>query len=121
MKKTIFIDIDGTLLKHKNNLSKTLTEEPEILPGVIDKLNQWDADGHIIIITTGRKESMRKHTEEQLQKLGIFYSQLIMGLNRGERIIINDKKPYHNMTTASAIEINRDEGLINIDIYQKNQ
>lgn len=116
MKKTIFLDIDGTLVKHKNSLSKVLLEEPEILPGVIDKINQWDADGHIIILTTGRKESMRRITEEQLQKLGIFYSQLVMGLTRGERIIINDKKPTIDMKTASAIEVNRNEGLINIEI-----
>lgn len=116
MKKTLFIDIDGTLVKHKNSLSKVILEEPEILPGVIEKINKWDADGHIIILTTGRKESMRKITEEQMQKLGIYYSQLVMGLTRGERILINDKKPDYEMTTASAIEVNRNEGLININI-----
>ena len=116
MKKTLFIDIDGTLVKHKTSLSKVLLEEPEVLPGVIEKINQWDADGHIIILTTGRKESMRKITEEQLQKFGIYYSQLIMGLTRGERILINDKKPDYEMKTASAIEVNRNEGLINVNI-----
>jgi len=116
MKKTLFIDIDGTLFKHKENLSNILLEDSELLPGVIEKLNQWNADGHIIILTTGRTESMRKITEKQLQKNGIFYNQLIMGLTRGERIIINDIKPNNNMITASAIQINRNEGLININL-----
>jgi len=116
MKKTLFIDIDGTLFKHKGNLSNILFEESEILPGVIDKLNKWNADGHKIILTTGRTESMRKRTEEQLQKNGIFYDQLIMGLTRGERVIINDLKPNNNMNTATAIEIPRNVGLINVNI-----
>jgi uncharacterized HAD superfamily protein len=116
MKKTLFIDIDGTLVRHKGNLSNVYLEEPELLPGVIDKLNKWNADGHKIILTTGRPESMRKITNEQLEKFGIFYDQLIMGLTRGERIVINDKKPSLDITTASAIQVNRNEGLININI-----
>lgn len=116
MKKTLFIDIDGCLIKHKGNLTREILDEPEILPGVIEKLNEWDGNGYRIILTTGRKESMRKITEEQLQKVGIFYDQLIMGINRGERIIINDKKPDIDMTVCSAIEINRNEGLANINI-----
>lgn len=116
MKKTLFVDIDGTLIKHTGNLSKQLLNEPELLPDVLEKLNQWDMDGHKIILTTGRKESMRKITEKQLAKVGIFYDQLIMGLNRGERIIINDSKPNNDMITASAIQIKRNEGLTNVKI-----
>lgn len=116
MKKTLFIDIDGCLIKHKGNLSKQILEEPELLSGVIEKLNLWESEGHKIILTTGRKESMRNITELQLQKVGIFYDQLIMGLNRGERIIINDNKPDTNMKTASAIEIIRNTGLEKITI-----
>lgn len=116
MKKTIFLDIDGTLIKHKGNLTSQILDNAEILPGVIEKINKWDADGHKIILTTGRKESMRKATEKQLSKLGIFYDQLIMGLNRGERIIINDSKPDSDMITASAIQTKRNEGLSNINI-----
>jgi hypothetical protein len=114
MKKTIFLDIDGCMFKHNGNLSFQITVTPELLPGVLEKLNEWEADGHRIILTTGRKESMRKLTEEQLLRAGIFYDQLIMGLNRGERIIINDKKPDIDMRVARAIEIKRNEGLINI-------
>jgi uncharacterized HAD superfamily protein len=116
MKKTLFIDIDGTLIKHRGNQTDTILEKPELLPGVIEKLNEWEAQGHKIILTTGRKESLRKMTEKELFKFGIFYDQLIMGLPRGERIVINDKKPDNNITTASAIEIERNEGLINIVI-----
>jgi len=116
MKKTLFIDIDGTLVKHQGNLSKMITNEMEILPGVIEKLNEWNEAGNCIILTTGRKETLRKITEEGLLKNGIFYDQLIMGLTRGERVVINDKKPGNDMSVAYAIQINRNEGLKNINI-----
>ena len=36
--KTIFLDIDGCILKHNGgNLSETLYEEPVLLPGVFEK------------------------------------------------------------------------------------
>lgn len=116
MKKTLFIDIDGTLCKHKGNLSEMFTSEMEILPGVLEKFNEWDAKGYKIILTTGRKECLRKITEEQLLKNGIFFDQLVMGLTRGERILINDIKPNHDMTVARAIQIKRDEGISDINI-----
>ena len=116
MKKTIFLDIDGCIFKHKGNLTTQINEPPELLPGVLEKLNKWDADGHKIILITGRKESMRKFTENQLIEHGIYYDQLIMGVNRGERILINDKKPTNDMVVARAIEIKRNKGLTNIEI-----
>lgn len=116
MKKTLFIDIDGTLIKHKGNLSKQMSEEAEILPNVIEKLNFWESEGHRIILTTGRKESLRKFTEKQMLKLGIFYDQLIMGLPRGERVIINDSKPDNDMVTCRSIEVKRNDGIGNINL-----
>ena len=116
MKKTLFIDIDGTLVKHKGNLTNMFIGEMEVLPGVLEKLNEWNENGHYIILTTGRKECFRKTTEEHLLKNGIFYDQLIMGLTRGERVVINDIKPGNDMSVAKAIQINRDEGLKNVSI-----
>jgi histidinol phosphatase-like enzyme len=115
-KKTIFLDIDGCLIKHQGNLSTQILNTPELLPGTLEKINEWEGDGHRIILTTGRKESMRKITEEQLIKLGVIYDQLVMGLNRGERIIINDKKPNGNMKVARAIELERNRGIGEIEL-----
>lgn len=115
-KKTIFLDIDGCLIKHKGNLSQQILLEPELLEGTLEKLNEWEAAGYKIILTTGRKESMRKFTENQLLKLGIFFDQLVMGLNRGERVIINDGKPNDIIITASAIQIPRNKGIKDINL-----
>jgi phosphoglycolate phosphatase-like HAD superfamily hydrolase len=115
MRKVIFLDIDGTLLKHHNDgLSAILTEEPELLPGVIDKLNEWEAKGYKIILVTGRSESMRGATERQLESLGIFYSALMMEVT-GDRILINDKKPSGRVA-ASAINIDRNAGIGDIEL-----
>lgn len=114
-KKTIFLDIDGCIFKHCGNMT-TQFENPILLPGVLEKFIEWDTKGYTIILITGRKESMRELTEKQLSSYKIFYDKLIMGLHRGERIIINDKKTTSNEQTASAIEINRNEGLKNINI-----
>jgi len=116
MKKTIFLDIDGCIFKHKGNLSTQILENPTILPETIKKINEWNEAEHMIILVTGRKECMRKITENQLLSLGIYYDQLIMGVNRGERIIINDSKFDSDIITASAIQLTRNKGIRDVVI-----
>jgi hypothetical protein len=114
--KILFVDIDGVLLKHHGGSSSTLpNHETVILPDVKKKLEEWEVAGYQIIITTGRRESFRKFTEEQLFKSGIAYDQLIMGLGRGERILINDKKP-DGTDTARVVLIDRNEGIGKINL-----
>ena len=113
--KTIICDIDGVLLKHKNEgLSEQLSSE--LLGGTISKMTEWDARGYNIILITGRRESQRKNTEKQLSSLGIFYDQLVMGVGGGDRVIINDRKPNSERNTAYAINLNRNEGIKNVKI-----
>ena len=114
--KTIFCDIDGTLFHHHGDLHKQMTEEPLLLPGAKEKIVEWDRNGYNIILTTGRKESCRKLTEAQLEKAGIFYDQLIMGIGGGARVLINDLKPKSNNETATAINLVRNKGVANVKI-----
>ena len=88
----------------------------ELLPGTLDILDEWDRKGYNIILTTGRRESMRKVTEKQLSEVGIIYDQLIMGIGGGKRYLINDKKPNGSKNYASAINLIRNEGISNIKI-----
>ena len=86
-----------------------------MLDGTLDKLNEWEHKGYNIILTTGRKESLRKVTEKQLSEAGIFYDQLIMGIGGGARYLINDKKS--DGTIASfAISPDRNYGIKDIEI-----
>ena len=114
--KTIICDIDGTLIKHnKPNISALKSNIPELLDGTLDKLNEWEYKGYNIILLTGRKESMRQVTEEQLSYLGIYYDQLIMGVGGGARYLINDCKP-DGKEFAFAVNIERNKGIKDIQI-----
>ncbi len=114
--KTIFCDIDGTLVKHA---PPSLTSKPdykmEILEGTLEKLMEWDKKGYNIILTTGRKESLRQTTERQLDEVGIFYNHLIMGIGGGARYLINDNKP-DGTQTAFAINPIRNVGIKDINL-----
>ena len=114
--KTIFCDIDGTLFKHQGDIIKNLKSPAELLPNAIESIKEWEKLNYKIILITGRKESSRERTEEQLTSLGIMYDQLIMGITNGERILINDKKPDGIDNTARAVNIVRNSGLAHIDI-----
>ena len=44
--KTIFCDLDGTLVKHSNPIDVQNPDlELEVLPGTHDKLREWDSKG----------------------------------------------------------------------------
>ena len=114
--KTIFLDIDGTLVSHLGSIEKQFTESLQLLPGTLEKLSEWDRKGYNIILTTGRRESTRKRTEEQLAEKGIYYDQLIMGIGGGTRILINDKKPDRDDETAISLSLKRNEGISEVYI-----
>jgi ribonucleotide monophosphatase NagD (HAD superfamily) len=114
--KTIICDIDGTLVLHnKPNDAAKISTKLTLLEGTIDKLNEWERKGYNIILLTGRKESMRKVTINQLSQLGIYYDQLIMGIGGGPRYLINDYKP-DGTEAAFAINVERNKGIKNINI-----
>jgi len=114
---TIFCDIDGTLVKHQSPfLSCRQDNKMEILNGTLEKLEEWDRRGYNIILTTGRRESMRKQTEKQLSKAGIIYDQLVMGIGGGKRYIINDRKPSGDKDYAYAINLKRNQGIKDVKI-----
>jgi len=115
MTKTIFCDIDGTILKHKGDIYRNILEPAEILEGVLERFKEWDKKNYRIILTTGRKEGCRERTIEQLKNLGINYDELIMGLPNGDRILINDKKPNLIENTAYSYNLVRNSGMKNLE------
>ena len=114
---TIFCDIDGTLVKHsKPTDSQKPTHTLELLDGTLEKLLEWDKMGYNIILTTGRKESLRRVTELQLEEAGIIYDHLIMGIGGGKRYIINDLKSNGKEEYAVAINLTRNKGIKNLEL-----
>ena len=115
--KTIFCDIDGTLVEHvKPSIASRPSHTMRVLDGTIERLLEWDKKGYNIILTTGRKESLRSLTEAQLAEAGIFYDKLIMGIGGGYRVLINDRKPDSADDTAFAINLTRNEGIEDLQL-----
>ena len=114
--KTIFCDIDGTLVKHAHRFSDLKDTEPILLPGVREKFNQWDSQGHKIILCTARKESARKMTESHLRMLGLCWDTLIMGVTSGQRVLINDKLNIAHTDRAIGINVITNEGFENVEL-----
>tara|TARA_R110000824_G_scaffold3379_2_gene15976 strand:- start:231 stop:578 length:348 start_codon:yes stop_codon:yes gene_type:complete len=111
--KTIFCDIDGCLIEHQNLYHKN---DMKVLEGSLEKIKEWDRRGYNLILTTGRRESARETTEEQLKENGITYDLLIMGLGPGVRVLINDVNPNHKGNTAISVNLNRNVGVKDVDI-----
>lgn len=114
--KTIFLDIDGTLIHHHGIPNSQTKFPPQVLDGVLKKLGEWNMKGYYIILVTGRRESERPATIRQLEDAGIVYDLLITGIGRGKRIIINDLKPDSDDPTAIAINVKRNTGLSDVEI-----
>lgn len=112
-RKTVFCDIDGTILEHPGTLKDVLLryEDAGVLNNVHKTFLRWDKESYCIVLVTGRKESARKATEEQLARVGIFYDYLLMGIGNGQRIVINDNKPGDDEPMAVSYIVKRNEGF----------
>ena len=109
--KTIFSDIDGTLVQQVNfeNIDPFTSKA---LPGVVETFTKLWKQGHHIVLTTARPESLRDTTIQEMDLLGIPFHQLVMGIGRSERILINntsDKNPREKRATA--IEVQKNVGI----------
>ncbi len=88
-KCTIFSDIDGCLFKYRKfETYKSTVVEP--IKSLVDKINKAYNDGHHIVLTTDRPEYLRTHTLKELDNANISFHQLVMGIARGTRFLIND-------------------------------
>lgn len=116
-RRTYFLDIDGTLLKHVKDF-ENIHQYPtlEALPQAKEKTNEWHCQGHMIILTTARAESLRLLTETQLQNAGIVYDLLLMGIGAGPRIVVNDIECESSENKAFSYNVVRNiDGLSNVD------
>ena len=110
--KTIICDIDGTIFRYLGGTPQVMNGRTEPLPGVIKQMNQWEMEGSRIILITGRRESLRKKTENDLQRFGIPYDILLMGYADSGRVLINDEG---SKTKAHAVSLERDKGFKEYD------
>jgi len=112
---TIFCDIDGVIIEHKDH--STNEKESNIVIEGFHKLKELSEQNHKIVLTTARSSKNRKKLERMLKEKGIYYDELIMSLPSGPRFLINDRKPKKPFTSqANSYEVERDRGLSLFDI-----
>ena len=107
---TYFCDIDGTIFKYRKFTDIPVTA-PEVITSVSETLNKWFHERHHIVLTTARPETLRNHTEFELKNNNIKYHQLVMGIERGPRYLINDMDPEKEGDRAIGINLKRDKGF----------
>ena len=113
---TLFVDIDGTLVKYRK-FSELAESTLTPIQDVIDFVNNHFDSGSVIIITTARPETYREFTENELGTLGIKYNQIVMNCGRGTRVVLNDIDPDKpELPRAIGINLERDGGLREIEI-----
>ena len=106
--KTLFVDIDGTLVKSSGKYTPPFWGETEGIKENIEFLNRlYDTGKVCIILTTARTSSARVNTLNQLKREGVKYHNIIFDLFHANRTIINDYGTSNPYPTCDAVNIVR--------------
>lgn len=112
--KAWLVDIDGVIFAHNSYLESG----DRILDNVKDFLDSIPKEDCIILLTSRKSKYMRA-TKNSLKKFGIRYDHIVFDIPKGERILINDKKP-RGLKTAVALNMDRNEfGKIKINYHHE--
>lgn len=109
-KNTYFVDIDGTIFIYRK-FETYKSSEAQVIRKSKAFLQQVRDEGHMIVLTTARPEELREHTVMELTKNGIPFDQLVMGIERGPRYLINDMDPNKPGERAIAVNVIRNGGI----------
>jgi len=106
--KTLFCDIDGTLLKNSGQYFTPRWGTQPALEANVAHLRALHAKGRTqVILTTTRPESFREITVRQLKEAGIPYDRLVLGLWHGQRVVVNDYAKTNPFPSAAAVNLKR--------------
>ena len=106
--KTLFVDIDGTLVKSSGKYTPPFWGETEGIKENIEFLNRlYDTGKVCIILTTARTSDARVATLNQLKQEGVKYHNIIFDLFHANRTIINDYGTSNPYPTCDAVNIVR--------------
>jgi hypothetical protein len=106
---TLFVDIDGTLVKNSSSHFPPYIGNTEPLDSNLEILRTLYISGKFqIILTTSRPEKFRETTIQQMKQVGMQFDHLIMGLFHSKRIIINDYSKSNPFKSCDSINLKRD-------------
>lgn len=105
---TLFVDMDGTLVTNTSEYIHPYTGTGDPIAENIEALRTKKAEGKCtIVITTARPEKFRELTTAELDRHGVPYDQLVMGLPHCRRYLINDYANTNGYPSAVAVNIER--------------
>ncbi|MBS0209192.1 MAG: hypothetical protein JSS27_09580 [Planctomycetes bacterium] len=111
---TLFIDVDGTLVKNSGEFFAPMWGSTAGIRENIQVTNRLFDSGKVqIILTTSRKEEFRDVTLAQLQREGVKFHQILFGLNHGKRVVVNDYAKTNPFKSCDAVNIARDSTDLN--------
>ena len=106
--KTLFVDIDGTLVKSSGKYTPPYWGETDGIRENIDFLNKlYDTGKVYIILTTARPSSAKDVTIKQMETEGVKYDNIIFDLFHANRTLINDYGTSNPYPTCDAVNIVR--------------
>ena len=106
--RTYIFDIDGVIVRNGSRYIEPKWGETQAFPKVSEKLRSLKAAGHYILLVTSRPETYRDVTTKQMQREGIVYDQLVMGVHHGARVVVNDHSKSTPFPTIVAVDSVRD-------------
>ncbi len=106
--RTLFVDIDGTLVQNSGQYFEPLWGSTEPLKRNVECLQKLYAKERTkIVLVTSRAERYRDVTVGQLLMFNIPYDHLLLGMLHSQRILINDFAATNPYPTATAINLHR--------------
>jgi hypothetical protein len=112
--KTIFIDLDGVLVKNSSEHFNPKWGETEIIKENVELIRNLYSSGKAhIIITTSRKSYLKKQIIKELKQKDIPYHKLILDLFHAKRFLINDFSDTNKYPSCEAINLIRDNNNLN--------
>lgn len=112
LKKAVFLDFDGTLVKDLGGRGPRTIEEIEILPGVVDGCKRLVAAGYELVVVTNQPDIERGIVSEDfvvkvigaaLDEIGIYMSSYVC--NHISETNCSCRKPCPGMLYTAAFEL----------------
>ena len=111
--RTFFVDIDGVIFLNKGQFGRKNWNSKNIIikenKNILKKLNHQNTE---IIFTSSRPELYRRRLITELKKIGFKDFKLLLGLNHGQRIIINDYAISNPNPSAASLNITRNSNQL---------
>jgi len=118
--RTFFVDLDGVIFINKGKYGKVnWSSKNKIIVKNVEILKNLNQNKAEIIFTSSRPYIFKKKLYSELKKIGFKNFKLILGLNHGQRIIINDYSETNPNPTALSINLLRNSNKLK-DLIDSN-